>query len=350
MINSFDPSVLTSELLSKLKKEREREVLIKRFSLYGGKKQTLEEIGQPYKITRERVRQIEKSAISKLKTAIKDLDNFNELILSVLTEMGGIATSERLVEKLLKGDKESSKVNSLTFLLHISPEFRSVEEDKFFKEAWALAELTEIPLQKIISEVVSKLEEGGKPLTLQQLKTSISNFPEYSRLSAKNTELLSAVLASSKIVMPTDEGKFGLASWREINPRSIKDKTYYVLKKFGRPMHFSEISTEIAKLHFDIRSVTKQAVHNELIRDGRFVLIGRGIYALAEWGYEPGTVSVVIAQILRKSGRGMHKNEIVKEVLKQRKVKETTIVLNLQNKDLFRRVAKATYTLTSPNE
>jgi hypothetical protein len=75
------------------------------------------------------------------------------------------------------------------------------------------------------------------------------------------------------------------------------------------------------------------------------VLIGRGIYALKEWGFKKGTVSDVIAEVLRKEGGPLHRDEIVRRVLKSRHVKETTILLNLQSKPQFKRVAKATYTL-----
>ena len=96
---------------------------------------------------------------------------------------------------------------------------------------------------------------------------------------------------------------------------------------------------------FKRKDVTTQAIHNELIKDKRFVLIGRGIYALKEWGYERGTVADVIADVLRDAGEPLHRDEIVKRVLKSRFVKETTILLNLQGKPQFKRVAKATYEL-----
>ena len=109
-------------------------------------------------------------------------------------------------------------------------------------------------------------------------------------------------------------------------------------------MHFTEIATAIKESDFKRRDVTTQAIHNELIKDGRFVLVGRGIYALAEWGYSQGTVADIIANILKKESP-LHRDEIVKRVLKQRHVKPTTIILNLQGKDKFKRVAKATYAL-----
>ena len=110
-------------------------------------------------------------------------------------------------------------------------------------------------------------------------------------------------------------------------------------------MHFSEISDSIKDSSFKRKNVTTQAIHNELIKDSRFVLIGRGIYALDSWGFSRGTVADIIAEVLKKSPEPLHRDEIVKRVLKSRQVKETTILLNLQSKSQFKRVAKATYTL-----
>ncbi|MBP9738938.1 hypothetical protein KBD20_04580, partial [Candidatus Saccharibacteria bacterium] len=140
--------------------------------------------------------------------------------------------------------------------------------------------------------------------------------------------------------------QWGLLKWPLVNPKNIRDKIYVILQEQGKPMHFSEISGKIKDSDFKRKDVTTQAIHNELIKDGRFVLIGRGIYALKEWGYAKGTVSDIITKILKKSKEPMHRDDIVREVLKSRQVKETTILLNLQGKKQFKRVAKATYELS----
>ena len=116
-------------------------------------------------------------------------------------------------------------------------------------------------------------------------------------------------------------------------------------------MHFSDIAKKIKDSDFKRKNVTTQAIHNELIKDKRFVLIGRGIYALDSWGFSKGTVSDIISNVLKKAGEPLHRDEIVKRVLESRYVKETTILLNLQGKPQFKRVAKATYTLddTTPD-
>ncbi len=144
------------------------------------------------------------------------------------------------------------------------------------------------------------------------------------------------------------KGKWGLTKWPTVNPKNIRDKIYVILQDSGKPMHFSDIAQSIKDSDFKRKDVTTQAIHNELIKDSRFVLIGRGIYALKEWGFQKGTVADIISDILRKEGGPLHRDEIVKRVLKHRQVKETTILLNLQGKSRFKRVAKATYALAEP--
>lgn len=62
------------ELLTGLT-ERERQVLELRFGLKDGKTRTLEEVGKYFDVTRERIRQIEGKALSKLKKTARNLIN-----------------------------------------------------------------------------------------------------------------------------------------------------------------------------------------------------------------------------------------------------------------------------------
>ena len=152
-------------------------------------------------------------------------------------------------------------------------------------------------------------------------------------------------LASISKLLATLNDLWGLAKWPAVNPKNIRDKIFVILESKKEPMHFSDIAKEIKESNFKRKNVTIQAIHNELIKDSRFILIGRGIYALSAWGYKKGTISEIIKSILEKSSAPMTREEIVKQVLKVRKVKETTILLNLQNKKLFKKVDKNSYTL-----
>ncbi|MDO8265524.1 MAG: hypothetical protein Q7T41_01110 [Candidatus Saccharibacteria bacterium] len=154
-----------------------------------------------------------------------------------------------------------------------------------------------------------------------------------------------AALASVSKNLATLNGRWGLIKWPTVNPKNIRDKIYVILHENGKQMHFGEIAEAIRESDFKRKDVTTQAIHNELIKDKRFILVGRGIYALKEWGFKQGTVADVITEVLKDADEPLHRDEIVKRVLKKRFVKETTILLNLQGKSQFKRTAKATYTL-----
>jgi len=139
--------------------------------------------------------------------------------------------------------------------------------------------------------------------------------------------------------------EWGLVQWKQIVPKDVGDKAYLVLKQHGKPEHYSKITELINDSKFDNRTAYKETVHNELIKDNRFILVGRGIYALSEWGYKPGVVADVIREILNSSQKPLPKDRIIEEVLKRRHVKRNTILVGLSNKKLFKKVEKNLYAL-----
>ncbi len=139
-------------------------------------------------------------------------------------------------------------------------------------------------------------------------------------------------------------GDFGLNHWEEIAPKTIRSKTYLILKKHAEPLHFKDIAKAINKIKIDKRPAMPQTVHNELIKDKRFVMVGRGIYGLTERGFKPGATQEVIYRILKEKGP-LYLKDAVSETLKQRLLKENTIVLNIQNKKYFKKLADGRYTL-----
>jgi len=129
-------------------------------------------------------------------------------------------------------------------------------------------------------------------------------------------------------------GEYGLIYWPEISPRGVRDKAYLILRKYSKPLHFGEITDLINRNNLDHKTAQVETVHNELIKDERFILIGRGIYALSDWGYEAGTVTDIITGLLKNSG-SLSREEILERVLEKRMIKENTVLINLQNKKVF---------------
>lgn len=330
---------IVTDILGKIEKEREREIVARRFGLFD-RRETLEQIGELLGITRERVRQLEKAVVIRLKASAEQgqlphLNTVQEQLVTLVTEMGSSARVSDLSAKLTK-DNTRVDQSRVTFLTKLCPGLVTIDENDFFYQSTALAnEYSEKDLKSAVSKVIDAVKAIGEP-------TSIDKVAPQAKIADDKKV---AALASLSKQLAHLNGRWGLIKWPMVNPKNIRDKIYVILYENGKQMHFSEISAAIKKSDFKRKDVTTQAIHNELIKDKRFVLVGRGIYALKEWGYKKGTVSDVITEVLKKAGEPLHRDEIVKRVLKSRYVKETTILLNLQGKQQFKRVAKATYTL-----
>jgi DNA-binding CsgD family transcriptional regulator len=326
------------EILDTIEREREREIVARRFGLYD-RKETLEQIGELLGITRERVRQLEKAIMTRLKTAAEgDLPHVSQIektLIRHLHDLGRVARLAALTPKVFADNTERQRAH-IAFVSALSPRLAVIEESDTYYYSVAIKEYhDEKTIKSNVDNLVEKINLHSVPLTTEQLHQKTDHeHPDHVRALAS----VSKNLASLK-------DKWGLVKWPTVNPKNIRDKIYVILQQNAKPMHFSKIADAIKDSDFKRRDVTTQAIHNELIKDARFVLIGRGIYALKEWGFKKGTVSDIIAEVLKQAGTPLHRDEIVKRVLRHRQVKETTILLNLQGKPRFKRVAKATYTL-----
>ena len=87
-----------------------------------------------------------------------------------------------------------------------------------------------------------------------------------------------------------------------------------------------------------------QTVHNELIKDPRFVLVGRGMYSLKEFGVMPGTAREVMARLLKDNGP-LTPDDLMKLVLSERLLKKNTVLINLRNRKHFKRLEDGRYTV-----
>lgn len=308
-------TICHSNLLKDLP-SRTEDVLARRFGLRGGR-QTLEEIGAEYGITRERVRQIQDDGLRILKQRAEspECQKVFKVFAKTLKNSGSLKREDVLLTDLGKGQE-----NFVYLLLTISKQFQRFGETEDFHTFWATDKNAFENAKKAINSFITELQKKQQPMALP--RTVLASYADI-----------------SKKVLKGQEGLYGLKEWPEINPRGIKDKAFIVLKKEQKPLHFSEVATLIGN------GALRQTVHNELIKDQRFVLVGRGLYALKEWGYEPGIVREVIATVLKEAKRPMEKEMVVDKVLTQRLVKPNTILLNLQNKKYFLKTLEGKYTV-----
>ena len=324
--------------------EKEAMVIRRRFALQGQPKQTLEKIGKHFKVTRERIRQIEGIALSKLRRTVRTtkLNEVNELAKSILRVHGGLMREDELISQVLKRMPNSTELDGAVLRLSysIDSEMNSSGHSGTFVPFWRLESLAMEDVSLIVDHIVKILKKRKTCMKKEELISAVQGLNLFKdRIPSK--ELISSSLTIDERLREIDDG-WGLTEWRFVRPRSIRDKVEIILRKAGTPLHFMEIANRIREARFDHKNVTVQAVHNELIRYPQFVLVGRGLYALREWGYEPGTVADVIEAILQEKGP-LSKKEIISEVAKQRTVKVGTISLNLQKMPYFVRVGRAVY-------
>lgn len=328
---------IVQDILNSIEREREREIIARRFGLFD-RKETLEQIGELLGITRERVRQLEKVVVTKLRETSLDLPHITEVEETLLAALETAGQSARVTKlsSLLTAENTRTDQSRIAFLTELCPRVSVIgEDDHFFQSAGVAKVHDTAKLKKEVASIVDAIKKTGKPVDTKEM----------TKLAAMPSDDYAAALASTSKQLATLNGRWGLVKWPTVNPKNIRDKIYVILSENKKHMHFNEIAEAIKDSDFKRKDVTTQAIHNELIKDKRFVLIGRGIYALKEWGYSKGTVADIIADVLRDANEPLHRDEIVKRVLKSRFVKETTILLNLQSKPQFKRVAKATYEL-----
>lgn len=325
---------------------RQRKVLTKRYGLDTGEEQTLAELGKSFNVTRERIRQIEASAISEVRRQAtkSDLTSLVRNASEELTKTGGIRREDHLLVDLkhfAEGkDLPVNFANQVRFLLEISGAILYHREDEELNSHWHLSESHQQKAVEFLDALAKHLGDR-KDQTLNE-KSFDQFFNEVRELKALEHEVAKHYLHISKKFGSNLYGDFGLTEWSEVSPKVSRDWIYLILKKAGKPLHFNEIASEIRRLR-PRKKTNTQTIHNELIKDRRFLLVGRGIYSLRDHDALPaGTIRDILIHILKTDGP-MKPKDLIGKVLKHRIFKETTILFNLQNKKFFKRLATGEY-------
>ncbi|MBL7058103.1 hypothetical protein ISS03_02080 [Patescibacteria group bacterium] len=359
-------------LLSSLNK-REQDIISRRFGLNNIQKQTLEEIGKDHNLTRERIRQLETAALKRIKELDILIDNIAHIkrgINDILAEYGGLIELNHLLEHLIlpiQDDKTHKDIYKNNFYFVISRlldgDINEVSNSKYLKRYIKEKNTSITHAEDIVKELSKTIQKNNVTLTTEELLNTITSLENHTKHSSKlispnNTDIsdvlrqltkndydlvsqvkpLYSLLITSNNIEQNKLGHWGIDTWSEIKPRTINEKIYLILKENKKPMHFTKIAEEINNIAFDKKIANAATVHNDLILGERYVLVGRGMYTLTEWGYKKGTVTEIITDILKNTNNPLDKDAIIDEVLKQRLVKKTTVILALTNNKQFKKV------------
>lgn len=339
---SFKPKKITKKITSHLP-ERASDVIMNRFGLTeDGKKKTLEEIGKKYNITRERVRQVEDAALNLIKksNAFKAEQAVFEELKQLMHKLGSIVAEHELLSYI---SKDEATQNHVHFLLELGDAFTKHRENEHFHTRWSVDD----EMTDKIHDALRKLYAGLKDEDLIPETEMIKRFFEHLKDVSehyRDEEIVKRWLSMSKVVSKNPLGEWGKSTSPNIRTRGVKDYAFLVMRRHGSPMHFKEVADAISKTFG--KKTHYATCHNELIKDSRFVLVGRGMYALSEWGYKVGIAREVIQDILKREGVPLSKDEIVKRVMKERYFKKNTILVNLANPKYFKKNKSGLYAAT----
>jgi len=318
---------------------RHTQVIVRRFGLRGKEPETLQAIGDDYQVCRERIRQIEEQALKVLQEKAQENKEVFDYFKNHIQEHGGLRREDRLLSHF--GAQEL--LNHIAFLLHLHEELDRKNEDQEFHALWHLGQENLTRAKEVIYYFIEFFEEKNSPISFQDIVLEADK-----KFKMDSKHVYSYLEVSKRIDKgPTD--LWGLDEWPEINPQSVRDKALIIFKQEQKPLHFKQLTEKINEFFWQKglsqRKALPQTVHNELIKDQRFVLVGRGIYALKDWGFKEGRVKDILIDILKNSSKPLSKEEIIQLVANQRLVKENTILLNLADKKLFSRDREGRYIL-----
>lgn len=348
--------------------EREQEVITRRYQLDKNmaKYHTLQDIGNTYSITRERVRQIENESLRKLREASKDLEFANDLkkleqaLHIFLEKHGGFAVESHLLDNFVTTDHELGDYHAQAYLFLLDNFVNSVKkvnDSKHFAVFWKLADFEHQMVEDVFNAVTEELGASGQPVNKAELlklvdskindahKNLFTLFLQKHGLS--ENDLYNLYLAFSTSIAENILGEFGLSHWENIQPRKLSDKINLILHQAGEPLHFKELAERLNKAPFPGKKVCAATIHNELISNAEYVLASRGYYGKKNWEFVGGTIADLVIKVLKEARQPMATKEIYQQIAKIRPVNQTTVYLTLLNnkRGLFERVDKGIFKL-----
>jgi len=330
---TFKPKAVSKKLLTTLN-PRTREIVVNRYGLEKPERMTLESIGKTYDITRERVRQIENFALATIKKSkeYKEHTFVFEELKTILKELGMVVSEEHLMRSI---SKDPIIQNHINLYLALGDDFKKHKEDDHFHSHFTTDTKTAAHVREALDALYSSISEEDLVKEEEIFNRFVSHLSDVVGEYKENKDVINRYLALSKVIGKNQLSEWGRTSSPHVRARGIKDYAYLIMRKAGRPMHFKEVALEINKTFGKKAHVA--TCHNELIKDSRFVLVGRGMYGLKDWGHTGGVVRDVITEVLTEAGKALSKDEVIKRVLLKRIVKPNTVLVNLQNVKYFKK-------------
>ncbi len=335
----------------KIKVDIERLVLIKKFWLNWDREIPLQRIWKEYNLTRERIRQIETQALMRFRRLIVGNDTYMDVLAEakkILDSHGWFLKEDMLIAKMVNKNIFKFSKQELKLILVSDFDVTYLKRNKFLDKSFYLEPLYEDMLTKMVLIVDSYFSKRNKSQDLYEfiwyMKDTFAK--DYKDIHYLKNDLFYVNFFESIREISVFDGKIWLPTFADVNPKTIKLKILYTMRRINKPVHFQELPSKIME-RFPSKNIKVNTVHNELVKNNNiFVNLWLGIYGLKERWYEWWMVKEILVRIFEKNDRPMNVKELCREMLKEKMVSPNTVMLNLQKyKESFKRVEKWVYEL-----
>ena len=347
--------LLIEEILQQNPDERLWFILQRRLGLKGTTTLTLEELGLVFDLTRERVRQLEDSALTVLRAVLiqsdyknkayhvhpRVLSAINNLILIVTERTGQAVREDVLLSQIENTFSISSTLikSSLYLVLNLSGLLKIEFSKNDLQPIWGKFKPSEISAVQDSVECLDRLlTENSLPLseidTLVQLNKSLRKKHRLSLEQLKNlTELCSTIEQHG-------EGYYW-GSFKHLKSRS--NQVERILFEHGKPLHINQIVRELnhrLTLHGK-KIVAPGNLVNQISSNDYFVPIGRsGEWGLSSWSMDTSTIVDLMKQYLIARNEPATADEIYLYVSERRPVQKSSISAYLAFNKGFMKVGR----------
>jgi hypothetical protein len=359
------PSII-QEILAQNTDERLWFILQRRLGLEGTEKLTLEELGLAFGLTRERVRQLEASALNELRGVLIEDDYKNKTyhvhpnILKAVRRL-----SEMVTDRAGQATLESSLLNQIQHSFNVHPDaikpslYLVLNLSGLLKLDFNRGDLQPVwgkfgtPEARSIQNSIERLdklmtEEHTLPLSEIDILVQINKgVRKRNRLSLDQLKKLLNLCSSIEVHKSGFYwGKFGHLVGRG-------NQVERVLFEHGEPVHITKITREInhrLTLHGK-RIVNPRNLANQMSNDNRFVPIGRsGEWGLSSWSVDTGTIVEQMKLYFIARNEPATADEIYSYVSERRPVRKGSVEAYLTFQEDFAKVDRIRWGLAEWSE
>lgn len=288
--------ILVNSFLSDIvKNDRDKFIVIERLGLIDGKIKTLEEVGQVYNVTRERIRQIEAKLLEKLLTEkqLSKLSWFWLILESLVRDFGGACYVSELIDQVGKhfSWNISPSIEAFSSFISMPKKFELIDGSSLVVMLKEFQCLTCADIKNIIKKRLNV--DGVKVLSFQDanellrqhcVSKTCGMLQQINMFSRGFFFMLTAELTD---VFVDDQGIYGQLEWLL---KTGKDKVGLVEQFFikaGRALHFKDVAAELNKELPSDEQLSERQIYSYIDRSPNLLLWDRGTYIYKDFASIP---------------------------------------------------------------